>query len=262
MVLILPMSLPIQAAVACGVCCDWSIGRKKLVAPGGGRLQEIARNLENNSRKRKTTARRRSSTDSGRCYEDKFAKLGHKSTTLHEFGAGGGVTTSQTTTHWMISLSGLHVIAGYHGRPDWICFQEQHKLIILKLGEALIKSCEWFVETLRFPAIATYADWSEVAVKEPTEVEASLVVKICKHHVRLICWVWPPAMWLEPKHVMSSWWSRVHPARGATSKWSMFFSSLYSRCHGSTKLKFPSKRLRWNTCLQFISAIIMPGTYL
>ena len=57
--------------------------------------------------------------------------------------------------------------------------QEQYKLIILKLAEALIKSCEWFVEILRFPAIAPYADWREAASEESTEVgKASLVVKI------------------------------------------------------------------------------------
>ena len=69
-------------------------------------------------------------------------------------------------------------------------WQEQCKLIILKLADALIKRREWFVETLRFPAIATYADWREEAAKESTEVEevekASLVVKICKNNVKIM----------------------------------------------------------------------------
>ena len=72
-------------------CVLWLIHKKEKNgcpnSTGAERLQEIARNLANNSRKIKTAAPRRSSTDSARCYEDKFAKLGHKGTTLHEFGA-------------------------------------------------------------------------------------------------------------------------------------------------------------------------------
>ena len=74
------------------------------------------------------------------------------------------------------------------------------------------------MEILRFPAIATYADWRKA---EGPDMEKASLVANSKDDLLCVAPL-PATVGIQPKHVMSSWWSPFH-----------------CNCQGSTRFNFP-----------------------